>query len=322
MLKIHRISVPTPYRIGPVNCYLVKNRPYTLVDPGPETSAAKKALLEGLAALGVKTPDIARVVLTHSDSDHSGLARWLNEESGAAVYLHELERRKLAFDYDYYRERMPFLREAGLPLKVLKEILEDFDPVVKPVLPRSGVEALQGGETLHFEGGRLEVLHLPGHSGGHICLYDPDGSNFLAGDFILRHITPNPIMEADPADGRRTPALTQYLEGLEVLERLAPGLILPGHGKNIENAKEAAARAKSHHRQRLEAVCSILENSSLKAYQVMRALYPDIRGFSIYLGISEVFAHLDYLLEQGRIVREDRGGVSYYSKNTDDKGVT
>ncbi|MCL6636135.1 MAG: MBL fold metallo-hydrolase [Peptococcaceae bacterium] len=314
MLEIHRIPVPTPYRVGPVNSYLIKNRPYTLVDPGPETVEARMALTEGLASLGVAPGDIARVVITHSDSDHSGLARWLGEQAGAAVYVHGLEVRKLAFDYDYYRERLPFLREAGLPFKVLKEILEDWDPVAKPVLPRSKVEVVRGGEVLEFSGGSLEVLHLPGHSGGHICLYDPEGGNFLAGDFILKHITPNPIMEADPQNpAKRAPVLAQYLEGLGVLERLDIRVILPGHGKNIYESREAAVRAKEHHARRLELISSILAGKSLSAYQIMRELYPQIRGFQIYLGISEVFAHLDYLLERGALARDGRGGVSFYS---------
>ena len=53
MLEIHKIPVPTPYKIGPVNCYLIKSKPYTLVDPGPETPEAQKSLLEGLASLGL-----------------------------------------------------------------------------------------------------------------------------------------------------------------------------------------------------------------------------------------------------------------------------
>lgn len=315
MLEIHKIPVPTPYPVGPVNSYLIKNRPYTLVDPGPETAEAKKSLVDGLASLSVTLTDIARVVITHSHSDHCGLMRWLSEQAGAIVYVHKLEVRKLTFDYDYYRERLPFLREAGLPLEVLKEILEDFDPVVKPVLPQSKVEELQGGEVLDFVEGSLRVLHLPGHCGGHICLYDPEGRNFLAGDFILKHMTPNPIMEADPVDfSKRLPTLTQYLEGLGVLEKLDIGVILTGHGKNIDDSREAVAKAQKHHARRLEAVSSIMEDNHLNAYQVMQVLYPRIRGFQIYLGISEVFAHLDYLLARGRVDREDRGGISFYRK--------
>ena len=107
MLNIYKIKIPTPYPVGPVNSYLIKNRPYTLVDPGPDYPEAKEALLEGLAALGVAPADLARVVLTHSQSDHCGPAR------GSAIrrvcqVLHRLERRKPMPGYEYYGERLLF----------------------------------------------------------------------------------------------------------------------------------------------------------------------------------------------------------------------
>lgn len=313
MLDIYRIKVPTPYRIGPVNTYLVKTEPITLIDPGPETDEAKEALLGGLAGIGVGPGQIKRVVITHSDSDHSGLARWLSGLAGAKVYVHRFEVRKMTFDYDYYSERTPFLEEAGLPLRELKEILEDFDPVAKPVLPRSGVVELLGGEVLQFISGALKVYHLPGHSGGHICLYDEAGGLFLGGDFILKHITPNPVMEANPADfKRRSPALSQYLAGLNLLDTLPVRIILPGHGEYINDSCGAAARAREHHTTRLKTVMSFLRGEWLCAYRVMRALYPRIRGFQVFLGISEALAHIDYLYAGGRLESEKRGGVTYY----------
>ncbi len=315
MLEIFGISVATPYLVGPTNAYLIKNKPCTLVDPGPETEDAKKSLLEGLATLGAALKDINRVVITHSHSDHSGLARWIGEQAGAEIYVHNLEVRKLQKEYVYYNERLPFLREAGVPENVLGEIFADKDPVVKPVLPESGVVVLYGGEELTFAGGSLQVLHLPGHTSGHICLFEPEGSNLLAGDFILKHITPNPVMEADPDDfSKRSPALRQYLESLQKAEMMKIGLILPGHGKTIDNSRETMVNAQNHHARRLEAFLAILSGGPLSAYQLMREFYPKIRGFQIYLGVSEIFAHLDYLLEEGKIVREERGGVSIHHK--------
>jgi glyoxylase-like metal-dependent hydrolase (beta-lactamase superfamily II) len=314
MLNIHKITVPTPYLVGPVNCYLIKNRPYTLVDPGPDTAEAKKALMEGLSALGSTPADLERVVITHSHSDHSGLARWLSGQTGVPVYVHRLERHKLRADYEYYRERLPFLREAGLPGEVLAEIFNDSDPLERPVLT-GPVKEVQGGETLGFDGGALRFLHLPGHSSGHICLFDPEQGNFLSGDFMLKKITPNPVMEADPAaPERRLPVLSQYLDGLETLKKLDIRLIWPGHGQNIEKAMESITRVIRHHQRRLEVISTILEENSWSAFQVMRFLYPQIKGFQIFLGLSEVFAHLDYLLERGRVNREDCGGISFYRK--------
>jgi len=315
MLVINKIPVQTPYPIGPVNSYLIQNRPYTLVDPGPDTEEAKSALIKGLASLGVTLSDISRIVLTHHHTDHSGLAQWLKEITGAHVYIHQHEVRKLTSGYDFYQERLPFLREAGLPTEVLREILGDFDPASKPVLSQPGLEILHGGEVLEFDGGSLLTVHLPGHSNGHICLYDEASKSFLAGDFILKHITPNPNMEPDPSDfNKRLPTLSQYLDGLEALESTDISLILPGHGENINNSRDAVFKVKKHHKERMEVITSILDGNSLSVYQLMRVLYPHITGFHIYLGISEVFAHVDYLLAKGKIMKKDIGGVSFFKK--------
>jgi glyoxylase-like metal-dependent hydrolase (beta-lactamase superfamily II) len=300
MLEICKIVVPTPYAVGPVNACLIKNQPLTLVDPGPETAEAKKALEDGLASLGVAVSDIRR-------------ARWVAEKAHALVYVHRLEVRKLTQEYSYYKERLPFFAEAGLPEYELRDIFDDLDPVVKPVIPESIIEAVSGGEELPFAGGSLRVLHLPGHTSGHICLYNPAGGELLAGDFMLKHITPNPVMEADHLDfSKRAPSLRQYLESLKTIEGTDVSINLPGHGEEIEDNRELVVRARAHHARRLEKIQKLLAEKSLNAYQVMRNLYPKIRGFQIYLGISEVFAHLDYLLETGRVTREEINGVSIY----------
>lgn len=316
MLKIYKLPIRTPYPVGPVNAYLIKNKPYTLVDPGPETAEAKEELTAGLTALGVSLTDISRIVLTHSHADHSGLAHWLSKIAGAQIYIHQLEMRKLTPDYDFHLERFSFLQEAGLPSAVLREILNDIDPVAAPVLPDTGVTSWSGGETLEFTDGALSVLHLSGHSDGHVCLYDQDGMRLLAGDFVLEHITPNPGMEPNPDNfAERLPTLKNYLSYLDSLEILNPGLILPGHGKNIYDSREIVKITKEHHRTRLAEMASALENKSISVYQLMRYFYPQISGFNIYLGISEVFAHVDYLLAENKIIKKESHGISLFQKN-------
>ena len=65
-MKIIPLSIPTPFYVGDVNVYLIKEDPLTLIDVGPKTQEAAEALRRKLAAHGVKFEDIRRIVLTHA----------------------------------------------------------------------------------------------------------------------------------------------------------------------------------------------------------------------------------------------------------------
>jgi len=313
MLNICKIHVPTPYLIGSVNCYLIKNHPYTLVDPGPDWEEGRRGLLAGLEAELVQPSEIKRVVLSHWHSDHSGLAHWLSETWGAEVYVHRLDRPRLLPGYSAYVERMPFLIEAGVPAADIDEMLIDRDPLPPAVLPVNRVNLLEGGETLSFDGGELQVMHMPGHSTGHICLYDAESKVFLGGDFILANITPNPFMAAKPEKpSERVPVLAQYLSSLKRMKDMDIRLVLTGHGEDITDSHTVVTKVLEHRLNRKDIITGILDGEEKTAYQVTRALYPTLKGFNILLGVSEVLAYLDYLEEQGRVSREVRDNISYY----------
>lgn len=312
--KIFRIKVPTPYSGAVVNAYLIKKRPYTLIDPGPETDEAKAVLLSGLDSQGVKPEEIERIIITHCHSDHSGLANWLNGISGAQIFLHRQEARKMQNEYVYYRENLPFLLEAGLPRHEINDIIDDKDPVPKPVLPDKGVTLINGGELLEYADLKLRIHHLPGHTCGHICLHDEESRIFFGGDLLLKHITPNPGMEArEPELTERLPVLSQYLNSLNILAGLSVKMVLPGHGTFIQGSRENADRAAEHHQKRLEHYLAVLDGKEISAYGLMRLLYPKVKGFLIYLALSEVYAHLDYLFSRGALEKQEKTGVFYYS---------
>src|SRR6187397_3125944 len=91
-MEIIPISIPTPFYVGDVNVYLIKKDPVTLIDVGPKTDAAAKALREKLMSHGVKFSDVRRIVLTHAHEDHCGLAKRVRDEAkDAEVLIHEWE---------------------------------------------------------------------------------------------------------------------------------------------------------------------------------------------------------------------------------------
>jgi glyoxylase-like metal-dependent hydrolase (beta-lactamase superfamily II) len=302
--------------VGPVNVYLVKEEPLTLVDCGPDTPEGREMLAAGLKEHGVAVQDIKRVVITHAHPDHSGLAHWVWQTSGAEVCVHPYEYRKITGEQDFIKERLPFILKMGIPMNILMEMARDRDKLPQATLNGVSITPVTGGEKLSFQGGDMEMLHLPGHATGHICLYDRAAGNLISGDFLLPHITPNPLLEADPEEpSRRYPSLSRYLKGLDFLEEIYIDKVLPGHGEIIDNPGEVIAAAREHHHKRFAVVLDIMsKDGKMNTYQISSAMYPGLQGFHIFLGLSEVQAHLDVLLEKGNIKLEYSNGVANYFK--------
>ena len=82
---IHRLPIPTPFRVGLVNCYLIDDDPLTLVDVGPNWGSALVALDDAVRGAGRRLEDLERIVITHQHADHVGLVRIVADRSGAEV---------------------------------------------------------------------------------------------------------------------------------------------------------------------------------------------------------------------------------------------
>ena len=91
-MQITQLSIPTPFYVGDVNVYLIKEDPLTLVDVGPKTTEAAAALREKLGREGIRLSDIRRIVLTHAHEDHCGLAKQVRDEAKEAeILIHRWE---------------------------------------------------------------------------------------------------------------------------------------------------------------------------------------------------------------------------------------
>ena len=203
--------------MGPANVYAFPGRPMTLFDCGPNTPATETALMLGLAAAGLVPEQIARVVISHGHPDHYGMAPRLQELSGATVLIGRRDLPKLG-DASMLVATGHLLLQEGMPMDELLAMgererrLGDIRPSV------SGAVALDGGERLRFEGFELEVLHLPGHTGGHICVFDLASGVLFSGDTLLLDISPNPLIEPDPLNPtERRRSLIEFLASLDRL---------------------------------------------------------------------------------------------------------
>lgn len=186
-MKIIPISIPTPFYVGTVNVYLIREDPITLIDVGPKTAEAASALRSGLAEHGVKLSDIRRIVLTHAHEDHCGLAKQICDEArDAEIYIHNWETGHLNGRLSHEVNRRLLLR-SGVPESVFDEMRTLYDEIslLSDSLKDSELRQLHDGQELEFASGTIRVLHTPGHTPGSCSFVREADRTVICGDCVL-----------------------------------------------------------------------------------------------------------------------------------------
>lgn len=138
------------------------------------------ALKTAIECAGFRVEDITTLILTHQDIDHIGCVK----ELIAAVPDIQIMA---------HGEEAPYIDGTKTPIKLaaLEENVDNLPENMKAVYAnlKSGFgnrrfpigRLLSDGEVLPFCGG-VEVLHTPGHTPGHICLFVREGGVLITGD--------------------------------------------------------------------------------------------------------------------------------------------
>ncbi|NOT61229.1 MAG: MBL fold metallo-hydrolase [Acidobacteria bacterium] len=311
-MRIEKLIIPTPFPVGPINIYLVMDDPLTLIDTGPKTPEALEALRTQLRAFGVELKDIRRVILTHTHEDHCGLAATIQHEANADVFVHEWERTNLT-ERNFTRVNRGLLKQAGVPDESLTHMAERYALVHSFADVVLRVTSYVDHHEFTFASGALRVVHTPGHTPGSCCLWRESNRLLIAGDTILKNITPNPVLNADPFDGaRRFAALGEYVVSLARVRELAPTLIYTAHGGEVTEYDEYFFSLIKHIETRQQKVVGLIPQDGTTAWQMSQQLFPHVKDLNRFLAVSETIAHLDWGVMEGRLRSERRAGVDWF----------
>ncbi len=163
------------------------------------------------------------VLISHADNDHVGGNRALRDLHPDAIFTcHELDRRWVESNETLVRENYGWHAAYGFPPV-------DVDELLASMSGDSPIDlGLRGGETIRLDEDRLvEVLHLPGHTPGHLGLWDERTRAAIVVDAVLADgIDDRAGNKLIPPRYYDLPALRQTIERLEALR---PELLLTAH---------------------------------------------------------------------------------------------
>ena len=314
-LGVRRVPVPVPFAEagGPANVYVIEEDGggVALFDAGIGTREGRDALLAGFRAMGRSLGEVRRIFVSHGHIDHYGYARAAQEESGAPVYAHVRDHDKLT-GRDRTAQRLAlyaaYLTRLGAPDEALAHVRLHWQDAARMARPIEHVEPLREGTRLRFARFSADVLHLPGHTPGLVCLWDAQHGVLFSDDHLLERVSPNPLLDLE---GQREPthrALVAYVRSARRVREVPAQLVAPGHGEPFTGHVELIDRLLAFYAKRQTRILELLAEGPLTPAELAPRVFPHARPAQLYLILSEVIGNLEALEEHRSVRREERGG--------------
>jgi glyoxylase-like metal-dependent hydrolase (beta-lactamase superfamily II) len=257
------VRTPTLAPATHTNCLVIGGPEVLIVDPGSPYEEEQQALDASLDALLSSGRRVRGILVTHHHADHWGGVAHLKERLGVPVYAHAWTAPKVGAD-----------------------------------------TPLDGGETIELtpDGARawkIEVLFTPGHTPGHLALYERVSGTIVAGDLVSGLST----VVVDPPEGD----MRLYVESIRRLRELPATLILPGHGPPIGGPAHRLDFYLGHRAWREEKVFAALAQGPRSIEDLVPEVYDDTPPERHAPAARSALAHLLKLRDEGRVAVDPNG---------------
>ena len=320
---IYQLKVPIPNNpLENTNIYLLQGtNSYTLIDTGWDSDTAFNSINRQLAEVGVGFHDISQIVITHAHFDHYGLVGRIKQISGAKLYLHQLEQEVFRTRYtvteDFLHQIEQWFTANGVPSAMIAAVHGPISGFRRPI-PAVPDVLLSGEETITSGSFNLKVVWTPGHSPGHICLYEPVQKILFSGDHILPVITPN-ISLVPASDGN---PLGDYLASLHKVRKLTVDMVLPAHEDIFRDLPKRVDEIIRHHEIRSAEILKAMDHQEMTAFQIANLItwMPELGGVkhdtlmpvAKLAAVSETLAHLRAMSVENKVANMTRNDIVYY----------
>lgn len=242
----------------PTNAVIAGTDEVFIIDPGE--AAGVELIQQALARRG--SIRVKAIVLTHSHPDHATAAPALKELYGCPVMLNPKEQ-----------------------------------PVLRQFMSWSDIDLpLTGGMTLAVNGGTLMAIDTPGHSPGHIALFEPVSRTLIAGDLVSGHGT----VGIFPPHGK----MIEYFASLERAQQLDARTIIPGHGPTMMQPPDIFDQYIERRSTREREIYAAVAAGPATIEAMLPGLYPDVLPHFRRAAAATILAHLEKMQAEGRVEPE------------------
>ncbi|MDO9173925.1 MAG: MBL fold metallo-hydrolase [Actinomycetota bacterium] len=276
---------PSKFTYHGTGTYIVGSGDVAVIDPGPALDSHRDALIAALEGERVRA-----ILVTHCHSDHSPLAAWLRDYSGAPTVAFGPHR----VDPDWVEDDTPdepdadeLAAEAAGEAKVEESLDLAFDPDVRVV--DDEIAAFGSGWT-------LRAVHTPGHTSNHMCYFLEEERALFSGDHIMGWST----TVIGPPDGN----MRDYFASLQRVRDLAPAVLWPTHGSPVTDTAPFIDEFVQHRLAREAAVLAAVRGGTTMVPDMVRRLYVGVDEKLHKAAGRSVLAHLIKLVDDG-LVRVD-----------------
>ena len=269
---------PSKYTYLGTGTYIIGHDDVAVIDPGPLLDEHREALTAALDGARVRA-----ILVTHCHSDHSPLAAWLHDTTGAPTF---------AFGPHRTSETDNDVSEAIEDGVTLEETTDtDFVPDVH--VADGEVVAMGSGWTVH-------AVYTPGHTSNHMCYALDEERALFTGDHVMGWST----TVVSPPDGN----MRDYIESLRKVMGRDDATLWPTHGAPVTSPAPFLEAFLEHRLDREAQVLGAVRSGLTDIDAMVKVMYADVREELHKAAARSVLSHLIKLTDDGVVTVEGKVG--------------